>query len=141
MRTFRVCLVLFLLLISFSVLTGTVSARLVTQNGNSLTPFFVSSTPGPTQTPTPTIDPTIFALTPAASPSARSDTQQGITLFLYIILAAVFIMVIHFAMAIGNQFNLFLMSSLFIFSGIIGWWMHSYEGALVLGIILSLLFW
>ncbi len=141
MKSFRLCFILLLISISFSLLTRTVSAKLVVQNGNPLTPFFIKETPGPTNTPTPTIDPTIFALTPAASPSAKADTQEGITLFLYIVLAAVYIMVIHFAIAIGNEFNLWSMIAIFIFAGVIGWWMHSYEGALVLGIILSLLFW
>lgn len=116
------------------------SLKVVAQR-NALTPFFSSPTPGPTNTPTPTIDPTILALSPTASPSAKPVDSGGISLFLYIVLAAVFIMVIHFALAIGNEFNLYLMTALFFFAGVIGWWMHSYEAALVLGIILSLLFW
>jgi len=50
-------------------------------------------------------------------------------------------MVIHFAVAIRDQFNLFLMIGLFVLGGAIGWQMHSYEIGFVFAIISSLLFW
>lgn len=61
--------------------------------------------------------------------------------FLYIVFSAVYIMVIHFAIAIKDQFNIFLMIGFFVLGGAVGWFMHSYETGFVLSIILSLLFW
>lgn len=62
-------------------------------------------------------------------------------LFLYILVSTIYIMLIHFAMAIRNEFNVFLMTGIFVFTGVIGGLMQSYEMAFVAGIILSLLFW
>jgi len=62
-------------------------------------------------------------------------------LLLYIVFSSVYIMVIHFAVAIRDQFNLFLMIGLFVLGGAIGWQMHSYEIGFVFAIISSLLFW
>jgi hypothetical protein len=62
-------------------------------------------------------------------------------LFLYIVVSAVYIMLIHFAVAIKNQFNVFLMAGCFIFGGVVGYLMNSYESGFVLGIVLSLIFW
>jgi hypothetical protein len=60
---------------------------------------------------------------------------------LYIVFSAVYIMVIHFAVAIKDQFNLFLMISCFVFGAVIGWFFHGYEIGFILAIVLSLLFW
>ncbi len=62
-------------------------------------------------------------------------------LFLFIVLSAVYIMVIHFALAIKNQFNLFIMIGIFIFGGAIGYYMNSLEFGFAGAIILSLIFW
>jgi len=62
-------------------------------------------------------------------------------LFLFILLSSLYIMTIHFAVAIKNQFNLFLMIGIFIFGGIIGYLMKSYEMGFVTAIVLSLIFW
>jgi hypothetical protein len=50
-------------------------------------------------------------------------------------------MVIHFAIAIKNQFNLSLMTGLFIIGGILGWYLKTYESGFVFGVIASLMFW
>lgn len=69
------------------------------------------------------------------------NNQIGISFFTFVVLSAVFIMVIHFAVGIRNEFNTFLMIGYFVFGGFIGWWFRSYESGLVLAIILTLLFW
>lgn len=62
-------------------------------------------------------------------------------LFLYVVLSAVYIMLIHFAVAIRNQFNLFLMIGLFLLGGVIGWQMQSFELGFVFAVVASLIFW
>ncbi|MCL4375087.1 hypothetical protein M1523_04490 [Patescibacteria group bacterium] len=62
-------------------------------------------------------------------------------LLLYVIFSAVYIMVIHFAVAIRNHFDVFLMIGLFVLGGVIGWQMHSYELGFVFAMVASLLFW
>jgi len=62
-------------------------------------------------------------------------------LFIFIIISAVYIMTIHFAMGIRDWFEVYLMMACFVLGGVVGWWMKSYEMGLVIGIVLSLLFW
>ena len=62
-------------------------------------------------------------------------------LLLYAIFSAVYLMTIHFALAIKNQFNRFLMAGIFIFGGFIGWHLKSYEAGFVMSVVLSLIFW
>lgn len=61
--------------------------------------------------------------------------------FLFIILSAVYIMTIHFAIAIKKEFELFLMVGCFVLGAAVGWYMKSYEMGFVLAIVLSLVFW
>lgn len=49
-------------------------------------------------------------------------------------------MVIHFAFAIRNEFNLWLMTTFFVIGGVFGVIMHTYEVGFVLAIVLSLIF-
>ncbi len=62
-------------------------------------------------------------------------------LFLYIIFSTVYVMVIHFAVAIRKQFDLFLMIGLFVLGGVIGWQMKAYELGFVFAMVASLVFW
>jgi len=62
-------------------------------------------------------------------------------ILLYIVFSAVYIMTIHFAIAIKDQFNIFLMIGIFVFGGFIGWQFHSFETGFILSVILSLIFW
>ncbi len=71
----------------------------------------------------------------------NQPSQTGISFTTFVILAVVFIMVIHFAVGITNEFNVFLMIGYFVFGGVVGWWFGTYESGLVLAIILTLLFW
>lgn len=61
--------------------------------------------------------------------------------FLYIFFAAVYIMTIHLAIAIGDQFNIFLMAGLFVLGAVIGFFLQSYELGFVFAMISSLVFW
>jgi hypothetical protein len=65
---------------------------------------------------------------------------NGMDLVIYVAASVVYIMVIHFAVGIKSEFNIFLMIIYFVLGGIIGGWMNTYEGGLALSIILSLLF-
>lgn len=62
-------------------------------------------------------------------------------LFLFIVLSGVYIMVMHFAVGIKNEFNLFLMVGLFILAGVVGGFLNSFELGFVVGVVLTLLFW
>lgn len=59
----------------------------------------------------------------------------------YIVASVVYIMVIHFAMAIKNQFNIFLMAGFFVFGGVVGIFLGSLSAGFVAAVVLSLLFW
>jgi hypothetical protein len=62
-------------------------------------------------------------------------------LVLYIAFSAVYIMTIHFAIAIKNEFKIFQMVGLFVLGAVIGWYFNGYEIGFVTAVVLSLLFW
>lgn len=62
-------------------------------------------------------------------------------IYLYIFSSIIFIMIVSLALAIKNQFNLFLVGMIFVVGGIIGYIMNSLEIGFVLSVILSLMFW
>lgn len=62
-------------------------------------------------------------------------------LFLYVVAAGVYLMVIHFAMAIRNEFNLWFMSFFFVLGAVIGGVLHSYESGFIFAVIMTLMFW
>lgn len=64
----------------------------------------------------------------------------GMDLFMYIIFSVVYIMFMHFAVGIKNEFSIFWMIGYFLLGGIIGGWLHTYEGGFVFSIIISFLF-
>lgn len=66
--------------------------------------------------------------------------QTGMDLMMYIAFSAVYIMFIHFAVGIKNEFNIFWMIGYFVLGGVIGGWLQTYEGGFVFSIIMSLLF-
>ncbi len=70
---------------------------------------------------------------------SQKKTDDGMSLFMFILFSGVYIMFIHFAVAI-KDFNLFLMIVYFVIGGVVGLWFHSWEFGLVLSIILSLIF-
>ena len=62
-------------------------------------------------------------------------------LFLYLVISAVYIMLIHFAVAIRNEFSIWFMVGLFILGVFMGAVLHSYEIGFVGAVIINLLFW
>lgn len=69
-----------------------------------------------------------------------SSSDSGIDLMMYIIFSAVYIMFINFAVGLKGEFNLFWVIGYFVLGGIVGGWLHTYEGGFVFSIIMSLIF-
>lgn len=63
------------------------------------------------------------------------------SLFLYIIFSAVYLMTIHLAIAIRDHFNMFLMTGFFIMGGVVGYFLQSYEAGFAGAVIMTFLFW
>lgn len=59
----------------------------------------------------------------------------------YVIAAAVYVMVVHFALAIKNEFNIFLMITYFVIGFVVGYVLHALEIGFILAVILSLVLW
>lgn len=59
----------------------------------------------------------------------------------YIVASVVYIMTIHLAIAIRDQFNIFLMAGFFVLGGVVGWFLSSYSAGFVGAVVLSLMFW
>lgn len=64
-----------------------------------------------------------------------------IDLFTYAVIAFVYIMIMHLAVGVGGEFNLFIMIILFIIGAAMGAYIHSYEFGLGAAIVLSLITW
>lgn len=62
-------------------------------------------------------------------------------LFLYIVFSVVYIVTIHLAIAIRDQFNVFLMIIFFTLGGVVGYFLGAYEVGFAGAVIMSLLFW
>ncbi len=62
-------------------------------------------------------------------------------IMLYVLASAIYIMLIHFAVAIKNQFNLFLMIAIFAIGAGVGMFIKSLETGFIVAMILSLVFW
>lgn len=69
-----------------------------------------------------------------------SSSDNGIDLMMYIVFSAVYIMFINFAVGIKGEFNIFWVIGYFLLGGIVGGWLHTYEGGFVFAIIMSLIF-
>lgn len=95
----------------------------------------------PSRGPIPTLNPSLLAaINAAASISAPISASGGMDIFLFVLLSFVYIMVVHFALGIGDGFNIFLMVIYFLLAAVIGWWFHNLEAGFIFGIVLSLLF-
>ncbi|MBI4226340.1 hypothetical protein HY612_04470 [Candidatus Roizmanbacteria bacterium] len=62
-------------------------------------------------------------------------------LLTYAIISAVYIMIIHFAVGIGNEFKLFIMICIFIIGAAMGAYIKTYEFGLAAAFIFSLITW
>jgi hypothetical protein len=59
----------------------------------------------------------------------------------YAVFAVIYLMIIHFAVAIKGEFNIYLMVGFFVLGGMIGQQMGNLEAGFILAIVLSLVFW
>lgn len=64
-----------------------------------------------------------------------------IPLLFYIAACIFFVMLMHFAVGMSRQFDLFLLIGVFIFGGVIGWHFQAYELGFIFAIISTLLLW
>ncbi|MBI2641099.1 hypothetical protein HYW87_00695 [Candidatus Roizmanbacteria bacterium] len=62
-------------------------------------------------------------------------------LLTYTVFSIAYILFHHCAIQINAEFKLFVMAGTFIIAGAIGWYLHSFEFALVFAVILSLIKW
>lgn len=61
---------------------------------------------------------------------------------IYFVFSAVYVMIIHFAIAIDNEFDyLWWMAMYFGIGAVIGWYFQSYPIGFVVGVVLSLILW
>ena len=101
-----------------------------------------------TPTPTPSLSPTPedFRYGNISSfgnifDNLSTKTKGSFSLFFYIVISFVYVMIMHFAVGMRGEFNLYRFSSIFVITGIVGWIINSFEAGFILGIIISLLFW
>jgi len=78
---------------------------------------------------------TIFVDTPSAKATADSFSFST-----YVILSFLYIMIMHFAVNMGSEFNLMQMVFFFVLGGILGYLFLGYEAAFIVGVVLSLIF-
>ncbi len=64
-----------------------------------------------------------------------------IPLLAYILACGIYIMLMHFAVGIRKEFDVFLMAGIFVLGGVIGWYFQAYELGFVFAVIASLLLW
>ena len=60
-------------------------------------------------------------------------------LTIYILLSLAYIMTIHFAFGIANQFNGWVLLATFVLGGALGWYMDSYMVGFVFAIVFDLI--
>lgn len=103
-------------------------------------------TPLPTYTPIPTDTPALTA-TPGCTncyfrpPYLLDDEPKQEDYIFYIVFAAVYIMTIHFAIAISKEFKIHLMVACFVLGFVVGYFMKSLTVGFVVAIVLSLFLW
>jgi len=82
----------------------------------------------------------VLAQTIEIATSSAKSTLNSFDLWVYVILSLLYIMIMHFAVNMGSEFNLMQMVFFFVFSGVLGYLFLGYETALIVGIVLSLIF-
>ena len=78
---------------------------------------------------------TIFVATPSAK-----ITTDSFSFSTYVILSFLYIMIMHFAVNMGSEFNLMQMIFFFVLGGVLGYLFLGYEAGFVVGVVLSLVF-
>jgi uncharacterized membrane protein len=82
----------------------------------------------------------VFTQTILVATSSAKATTDSFSFATYVILSLLYIMIMHFAVNMGSEFNLMQMIFFFVFSGILGYLFLGYETAFVVGVVLSLIF-
>jgi hypothetical protein len=85
----------------------------------------------------------VVPLTPQAAARHNTDPakKSDFDLLLYFVMSGLFIMVIHFALAIKDQFNVWSMMGIFLLGGLFAWMFQRYEVGFIFAAVASLLFW
>jgi len=82
----------------------------------------------------------ILAQTIEIATSSAKSTSNSFSLWVYVILSLLYLMIMHFAVNVGSEFSLMQMVFFFVFAGALGYLFLGYEVAFIIGIILSLIF-
>jgi len=82
----------------------------------------------------------VFTQTILVATSSAKVTTDSFSFSTYVILSLLYIMIMHFAVNMGSEFNLMQMIFFFVFSGVLGYLFLGYEAAFVVGVVLSLIF-
>lgn len=62
-------------------------------------------------------------------------------LLTYVVISAVYIMIMHFAVGIGDEFKLFIMIGIFIIGAAMGAYINTYEFGFAAAVLLTLITW
>lgn len=97
----------------------------------------------PAATPTPLVRPSnnLTVIQKLVNSKRTTLNKCSRNLYMYIFAAAIYIMFIHFAIAINGDFKMNLLISCFVIGGIVGYYLCHLEIGFVMGIILSLFLW
>jgi len=82
----------------------------------------------------------VFTQTILVANSSAKATIDSFSFSTYVILSLLYIMIMHFAVNIGSEFNLMQMVFFFVLGGVLGYLFLGYEAAFVVGVVLSLIF-
>jgi len=82
----------------------------------------------------------IFTQTTFFATSSAKTTTNSFDLSTYIMLSFIYIMIMHFAVNMGSEFNLMQMTAFFVLGGVLGHLLLGYEAGFVVGVVLSLIF-
>ncbi len=102
---------------------------------------FINQFAGAPATNTPAPTRTAANVTIPYPDDQPQEDYQDMDIIMYIIASTVYIMLIHFAIAITKEFKIFLMVSLFVLGGVIGIFMHSLQVGFIISVILTLFLW
>jgi len=56
-----------------------------------------------------------------------TKTKGSFSLFFYIAISFIYVMIMHFAVGMRGEFNLYRFSGIFVITGILGWIINSFE--------------
>jgi len=82
----------------------------------------------------------VFTQTILVATSSAKTTADSFSFFTYVILSFLYIMIMHFAVNMGSEFNLMQMVFFFVLGGVLGYLFLGYEAGFIVGVVLSLIF-